>query len=122
MKRSARMQAEGITPDLPDNPAPYLTTWLMEIGPVVAAGMGVGPIGWRDIAAWQDVTGIELTPWEATLLRRLSGDFAVMSREAESMDCPAPYVAGGDDTRRAAVSRALGNAFKALAMAGSAKR
>lgn len=26
--------------------------------------MGVAAIGWRDLAAWQEVCGVQLTPWE----------------------------------------------------------
>lgn len=115
------MAADGILPDIPDNPLPYLTDWLMEIGPVVPAGMGIGPIGWRDIAAWQSVAGVALEPWESTLLRRLSGDFAAQLREAESVDCPAPYVAGGDEARQAAVGRKIANVFKALVAAQSGR-
>ena len=31
----------------------HLIGWWLEIGPTVMAGMGEGPIGWQEIAAWQ---------------------------------------------------------------------
>lgn len=78
---------------VPPNPAPLIIDWLMEIGPT---GSDAAPLSWRDIAAWQAITGIELEAWEARLIRRLSGDFASMRIKAEKADCPPPYT-GTDD-------------------------
>lgn len=112
------MQAEGIFPELPPNPAPYLSDWLFEIGPSVPAGMGAGPIGWRDMEAWQSVVGVALLPWEGRLLRRLSAEFLDQSQKAKSIECPAPWAPDRDDTlNREAVGRKVGNALKALALA-----
>ena len=66
------MEERGEIPALPDNPAPHLTEWFFELGPTVAVGMGEGPIGWQDMFAWSGLTGIELDPWEAQTLRRMS--------------------------------------------------
>lgn len=115
--RLQQMRADNLTPDLPDNPAPYLIEWLFEIGPVVPAGMGMASIGWRDLAAWQDVTGIELDPWEARLLRRLSAEYHVQAQKAEKPDCPAPYTAASIELNRDAVDRKVRNAFAAFAQA-----
>ncbi|WP_165913229.1 hypothetical protein [Novosphingobium sp. ST904] len=79
---------------MPDNPAPYLTDWLIEIGPAAPGG---DPLGWRDLAAWQDITGIELEPWEGRLIRRLSTDFVSQRHKAEKADCPPPYTGIEDD-------------------------
>ncbi len=49
-------------------------------------------IGWRDLTAWQEVMGIELEPWEARLIRRLSSEYISQYHEAEKPDCPAPWV------------------------------
>lgn len=112
------MQVAGIVPTMPDNPLPYIVTWLLEVGPTVPAGMGSGPIGWRDIEAWSALTGTGIQPWEARLLRRLSGDFLSQSHKAEKPDCPAPWV---DDvptiSNREAVSRKIGSELKAMMMA-----
>lgn len=117
------MLADGITPPLPENPLPYLTEWLMEIGPIVPVGMGTGPIGWRDLAAWQEVTGQRLQPWEATLLRRLSAEFSTAQHRAEAADCPAPWVDDGDCAdNRAAVSRKVAIAFKSMVQAQAGRQ
>lgn len=84
----SRYEMLGDAAKLPDNPAPHLTDWLLEIGPTVADGAA---IGWRDLGAWMQITGIELEPWEARLIRRLSQEYASMRYRAEKPDCAAPY-------------------------------
>lgn len=73
---------------LPDNPAPHITDWLLEIGPTNSEG---GSIGWRDLEAWCGLTGITLDPWEARLIKRLSAEYASMRYKAEKAECAAPY-------------------------------
>lgn len=116
--RLERMKANGIIPALPPNPAPYLTDWLFEIGPTVPNGMGPGPIGWHDLTAWQALSGVDLLPWEAKLMRRLSHDFIAEMSAAKKMDCPDPWLPEEETAaNREAVSRQIGNAFKAFAAA-----
>lgn len=118
--RIKAMAARGEHIPIPPNPARYLTDWLFEIGPSVPGGMAPAPIGWRDITAWQDLTGVELLPWEARVLRRLSRDFVTASREARERNCPMPWsgIETTDDVaaRRADVTaklRAALGSFKA---------
>ena len=90
--RAERMKESGLRLPIPNNPAPHLTDWLFDIGPVVPGGMGMARIGWQDIAAWQSVTGHELAPWEASLLRSLSGEYLAMQNEASDPQTPAPWI------------------------------
>jgi len=76
---------------LPDNPAPHIAEWLFEIGPTVPNGMGEAAIGWPDIDAWCRRTGIDLDPWEARTIRRLSKAFIAQRHDARKPDCLAPY-------------------------------
>lgn len=92
---------------LPENPAPYLTDWLFEIGP---AGND-GALSWQEMAAWERLTGIELDPWEATTLRRLSIQYLNMKHEAKEPGCPPPW---GDDEQRQ-VDTSFAAMMKALA-------
>lgn len=75
----------------PDNPAPHITDWLMDIGPTVPAGMGEAPISWEALDAWTRRTGIELDVWEARTIRRLSSAFIAQRYDAKKPACPAPY-------------------------------
>lgn len=95
------MKADGIKPALPENPAPYLTDWLFEIGPGLPTGNGMVEMGWQMIAEWQSVMGVALLPWEAKILRRLSRDFVAQWHESRDPDCPPPY----QDRKRMAQNR-----------------
>lgn len=90
------MRGRGEPAILPHNPAPYLIEWLFEIGPTCAGSMGECPLTYLEMAAWQAVSGVELMPWEASLIRRLSAEYASMRHKAEEQSCPAPYSAVDD--------------------------
>lgn len=115
--RLEEIRAGGGTVDLPPNPARHIVDWLMEIGPAVATGTGEAAIGYRDIAAFQEVNGVEILPWEASLLRRLSRDFINQAADARKADCPPPYM-DQEAVNRVAVDRGLRALFKGLAKAG----
>lgn len=59
--------------------------------------MGEAPIGYRDLQAWQAVSGVDLMPWEATLLRRLSGHYIAAMHKAAAFDAPAFYIGKSND-------------------------
>lgn len=86
------MKADGLAIELPDNPLPYITEWLMEAGPLAATGMGPAPLGWAEIDAWAALTGTDPNPWEARTIRRLSRDFHDQMDKAREPTCPAPFV------------------------------
>jgi hypothetical protein len=90
---------------MPENSAPYLTDWLFEIGPTGSNGVGRCRLEWRDIAAWQDVSGIDLEPWEGNLIRRLSGDYAEQLARSEKPDCPQPWINDVEVHRTAVASK-----------------
>ena len=115
--RLQTLQARGVDPDLPDpGPAGYLAGYLWEIGPTVSGGMGPAPIGWRDMQAWQDVTGMQLQPWEARLLRQCSQVYIAQLHDAEAHDAAAPYTAStADPERRNAVIDRLGSILSGMA-------
>ena len=79
---------------------PNLTGWLIEIGLCEAAGMGMVPVAWSTIEAWQRLTGVSLSPWEAKLLHHLSTEYLAEGRRAESENCPAPWRSGVTQTER----------------------
>jgi len=107
--RIEEMKARGETPLLPNNPAPYLTDWLFDVGPI----NGDALVGYGDLAAWQQIAGIELLPWEAKLIRRLSAEYSNERYRARKADYPAPYSGALDDivANRAAVDAKVRSAF-----------
>lgn len=69
---TAAKQALPDAPEFPDA-LDYLWRWFVEILDGVAPnGMTAPAIGWRDLAAWCELTGERLEAWEARLLLRLS--------------------------------------------------
>jgi hypothetical protein len=86
-----QMKRDRIAPQMPPNPAPHIFDWLIEIGLTEAAGMGAAPISSRELAAWQDNSGVRLAPWETRLIRRLSKAYLAESRIAEVETCPPPW-------------------------------
>jgi hypothetical protein len=94
------MRAGGITPPMPPNPAPHITDWLIEIGLVGTNGMAAVPISWAEIVAWQQASRIDLAPWVARLLHRLSAAYVAMSRKAEAESCSPPWRSPVTDRER----------------------
>lgn len=72
--------------------AGYLVDYLFDVGPVGYGAMGAVPLGWPELTHWQINTGIALESWEASTLRRLSIEYVIASRAAESPTCPAPWL------------------------------
>lgn len=102
------MRRNGIKhPPMPANPAPHFTDWLVEMGLSEAAGMGATPLTWKEIAAWCERTCVDLLPWEARLMRRLSADYLAESRRAEAAACPPPWLAPATEATIAAEMRVL---------------
>lgn len=47
--------------------------------------MGMAAITYQDLSAWQDISGVRLTPWEAdTILEMDSAVRAVMAKEQKT--------------------------------------
>lgn len=69
----------------------HLLGYLYEFGPAMAGGMGAAPVTFAEMAAWQLATGVDLEPWEARLLRRLSSDYVAESHQASKPDRPPPW-------------------------------
>lgn len=83
-------------PEMPPIDGGYLVAYLFEIGPTMTAGMGSGPITHGEIESWQRITGVELNPWEARTLRRLSVDYLVESQKATDIKSEAPWTESED--------------------------
>lgn len=85
------MKKDGITPQMPPNPAPSIINRLVEIGMTESTGMGSRPLPWREIEAWKNLTGIAIPAWEARLIHRLSTEYLAELHAAEDENRPAPW-------------------------------
>lgn len=70
----------------------YLLEYLMEVGPATTSGFGPAVISWQELQAWEHMTGVILTSWEAITLRKLSGYYVAQYMKSQDPLCPPPYV------------------------------
>jgi hypothetical protein len=109
----------GIEPALPDNPHPPLVDYLMEAGPTVSGSMGEAALDWRDIAAWKELACVDLPPWQAKLLRRLSTEYLAERQAAVAPERPPPWAPDVTSSEnRAAVDAKVRGIFGARATRG----
>lgn len=67
----------------------YLVDLLFRIGPVKKDGALEGP----DLRDWEYLMGIELSPWEAEALAKMSNGYAAEMHAAVKPDAPPPWPA-----------------------------
>lgn len=81
---------------MPEVDAFYLVDYLFDVGPTMHSGMGEVFLSSTEILAWQQLSGIDLQPWEFNAIRKMSSAYLIESQQAENYDrlCPwedAPY-------------------------------
>lgn len=67
-----------------------LVTSLFEVGPVLHDGY----ITWQELSSWQQVTGIELEPWEACAILDMSKAFLNQRAQSINLSCLCPWEKG----------------------------
>lgn len=98
--RQEQMKQAGLAVQMPPNPAPHIINWLIEIGLTGSNGMAATPLDWREIEAWQRMTGVCLNAFEGRLIRKLSVEYVAEGRRAEDERCSAPWAASVSDGDR----------------------
>lgn len=94
LQPQSRIEAMGERADELEYPpcdAPHVIRYLFDVGPITFSGMGAVPLSHTEIDAWQRNTGIELSAWEAGMLRDLSKVYIGMSEDAKHPSCPPPW-------------------------------
>ncbi|PZQ54195.1 MAG: hypothetical protein DI555_14140 [Novosphingobium pentaromativorans] len=66
------------------------------------------------MAEWSRIMGVELSPWEAKTLRRLSRAYVNQRAEARSPACIEPLCKGDQETARSRVETQFASLFAAL--------
>lgn len=99
LTRRRRMLNEGREPPMPpiDEACAYMVGYLFEAGPEMPGAAGSVPLTHSEIEAWARVTGRDITPWEASTMRRLSVAYVVGRYEADELDAPAPWMPSDQD-------------------------
>lgn len=67
------------------------------------------------MTAWERLIGVELDPWEAATLRRLSIQYANMRHEAKESGCPAPFAEDDPEQVQQRVDAQFAQMMKAFA-------
>lgn len=89
--RREKLLADGVDLSALDpGPAAYLLDYFMDLGPMHYSAMGEAPIGYEQIDAWARITGIRLSPWEASTLRDLSYAYGMEKSAASDPNAAAP--------------------------------
>lgn len=90
--RLAELKEQGTEPARPSiDAAAYLVDYLFDAGPVLSGGMAITALDHVALRAWQQNTGLVLTPWQVRTLRHLSAEYAAMLTDAKEPDCPSPW-------------------------------
>lgn len=107
MSRAKKLIDSGAAVPMPpiSEPASALIGHLMEVGPAMSGGMGLAPLTFAELQAYQQAAGYELTPGEARTLRRLSQVYVSGVSEAEDPAMPPPWVASRAHDRGAVADR-----------------
>ena len=108
VKAEKGRHSDDYAPDMPPIDARYLIDYLYEVGPTVGGPMGECPLTHAELRAWQDNVGIEVQPWEARFLRRLSIEYLTQAQAATKPQCPPPY---GLLASRARVAKKIDEVF-----------
>lgn len=118
LSRAQKIERNGGTPLFPDvGEAQYVITYWQDIGVVEAGAMGPVPLSSKEIASWQECTGIDLQPWEFRVLRDMSRMYLIQAEQSKKPECPPPYGDPVNEFDREIVGKKVGNAFKALIQA-----
>ena len=91
----------------------YLASHWRDLGRVGSAGMGAMRLSCLEIAAWVDLTGNSLEPWEVDAVRAMSTAYLAESHEAEDPGRPAPWEPE-DPEAKAAEKAAIGKSIRSL--------
>lgn len=78
-------------PEMPEVRASHLVAYFLDVGPVMAGGMGPIAITQQEIAAWQFNNGVRLRQWESQTLRHMSLDYIAELHAAEKQNRPSPW-------------------------------
>lgn len=100
---------------MPPVVAAHVLAYLFEVGPSLVSGMGEGPLTNEELAAWQANIGIELQPWEARALLRLSREYLYHRKLYEKPNSPQPWSSGQPTAEQLhATGLSLRNALRSM--------
>lgn len=70
----------------------YLISMLSEIGEANVRSGHLSQLDWQDIESWINVTGLDISIWEAETMRHLSGVYVNQYYASNDENCVAPVL------------------------------
>lgn len=95
----------------------YVVAYWQQAGMALSGGMGHTPLTATELSAWQRGVGIDLTPWEFSVILEMSRGYLTARSEGAKPDCLPPYGDPVNEFDRSAVAKKVTNAFKAFIQA-----
>ena len=83
---------EGLDISLPKCDADYLVPLFFEAGMYEASFGGVSPLSWSEIKSWLEVTGRDLTVFEADCIKEMSVGYCNEYTSASEEHARPPYI------------------------------
>lgn len=81
---------DGVAIVTPEVKCAYLFEYLLKIGVSSPNGMGDVPLSWQDLNAWVQVTGVPLSAWEVSVIRKASEAYVSQMELSRKPDAPMP--------------------------------
>jgi hypothetical protein len=75
----------------------------------------MAPLTHTELRCWQENTGIELSAWEARVLRQLSREFIAERERAEKRGASAPWNSEMTPAEKRAAAMAMRDSLRSLA-------
>src|SRR5690606_36385666 len=70
-------------------------------------GQGDKPVSWQELSAWCEMTGTELSAWEAVALSKMSRAYHAQLIQARDAQCPPPWLVPMAKLDRKAISEGI---------------
>lgn len=101
-------EARGLPVDMPPvDDYQHIIGWFHDVGPAATGFNGVTPVSFAELTYWAALTGVEITDWEAGVLRRMSEQYCYQSYVSDNPECPAPYMMRVDADGMAALRKTV---------------
>ena len=121
LSRTERIIALGGEPVLPEvGELAYLLRYWQDLGLVGMGAMGPVRLSAVEVMAWQQGSGLELAPWEFSVLREMSIHYISSLQAGAKPDCPPPYGDPVNQFDRDVVQNKIQSAFQSFIMSKKA--
>lgn len=78
-------------PDVQSTALGYLLGFFFASGQVIQNGMGIAPLTWQEIKAYNEVNELQMCTWEMGLIKRMSEVYCSEYAQSSDPKRPSPY-------------------------------